>query len=295
MNISERIKELADKEKVSMYTISKETGISQSTLSRLINGKTENISRRALKILADYFRVGFDWLLTGDGAPYLDTTAERTKLGAKTRIAQYVTHKGMTLKEFAQLTNTAYDYWKNNEKDETTPIRIIVKALQLFTELNPIWVFTGEGEMLKSTVPALIPSASCEEGTPLLPVEAWGGSLAGSSIAVLAEQCKKYNVPISNIDYLIPIAGDSMMPDYCPGDIVAIKRINERAFIEWGKVYVLDTCNGVVIKEIQPSENEGYITCISRNKPEKYRPFEVNLDPEEFYGMYAVKGTIRLS
>lgn len=87
----------------------------------------------------------------------------------------------------------------------------------------------------------------------------------------------------------------SMIPDYCPGDIVAIKRINGRAFIEWGKVYVLDTCNGVIIKEIQPSEDEGCITCVSRNNPEKYRPFEVNLDPEEFYGMYAVKGTVRLS
>lgn len=171
----------------------------------------------------------------------------------------------------------------------------ILKIADKYPEINLDWLITGKGEMLKSTVPALIPSASCEEGTPLLPVEAWGGSLAGSSIAVLAEQCKKYNVPISNIDYLIPIAGDSMMPDYCPGDIVAIKRINERAFIEWGKVYVLDTCNGVVIKEIQPSKEEGCITCVSRNKPEKYRPFEVNLDPEEFYGMYAVKGTVRLS
>ncbi len=134
-----------------------------------------------------------------------------------------------------------------------------------------------------------------EVGTPLLPIEAWGGSLSGSSISVLAEQCKKYNVPISNIDYLIPIAGESMMPDYCPGDVVGIKKINESAFIEWGKVYVLDTCNGVVIKEVQPSDNEGCITCISRNAPTKYKPFDISLNPEHFYGMYAVKGTVRIS
>ena len=172
---------------------------------------------------------------------------------------------------------------------------VLSAIIKYFPDISTDWLFTGKGEMLKSETPAPLSPACEKEGTPLLPVEAWGGSLAGSSIAILAEQCKKYNVPISNIDYLIPIAGDSMMPDYCPGDIVAIKRINERAFIEWGKVYVLDTCNGVVIKEIQPSEDEGCITCVSRNKPEKYRPFEVNLDPEEFYGMYAVKGTVRLS
>lgn len=160
-------------------------------------------------------------------------------------------------------------------------------------DLDLDWLITGKGSMLKSESSDFSPSY--KEGTPLLPIEAWGGSLSGSSISILAEQCKKYNVPISNIDFLIPIAGDSMMPDYCPGDIVGIKKINERAFIEWGKVYVLDTCNGVVIKEIQPSENEGCITCVSRNMPGKYKPFEVSLNPDDFYGMYTVKGTVRLS
>lgn len=165
--------------------------------------------------------------------------------------------------------------------------------LHFFQDVSSEWLLRGNGSMLKSESSDF--SFSYEGGTPLLPIEAWGGSLSGSSISILAEQCKKYNVPINNIDFLIPIAGDSMMPDYCPGDIVGIKKINERAFIEWGKVYVLDTCNGVVIKEIQPSENEGYITCVSRNMPGKYKPFEVSLNPDDFYGMYTVKGTVRLS
>lgn len=171
----------------------------------------------------------------------------------------------------------------------------VLKIVDKFPEINIDWLITGKGSMLKSAEPDTQMSTHQEEGTPLLPVEAWGGSLNGSSIAILAEQCKKYNVPISNIDYLIPIAGDSMIPDYCPGDVVAVKKVNEKAFIEWGKVYVLDTCNGVVIKEVQPSDNEGCITCISRNTPTKYKPFEINLCPEDFYGMYAVKGTVRIS
>lgn len=212
------------------------------------------------------------------------------------RVIELIDYFNISGNEFAKRIGIPQTTFSNIiNRDSDIKASIIEAIITQFGDISLDWLITGKGDMLKSTVPALIPSASCKEGTPLLPVEAWGGSLAGSSIAVLAEQCKKYNVPISNIDYLIPIAGDSMMPDYCPGDIVAIKRINERAFIEWGKVYVLDTCNGVVIKEIQPSKDEGCITCVSRNKPEKYRPFEVNLDPEEFYGMYAVKGTVRLS
>lgn len=211
----------------------------------------------------------------------------------KERLIEFIAYLKMGQGKFEKACGLSNGFVTNIRDGFSTPN--LSKIMGRYPELNIDWLITGKGEMLKSTAPALIPSTSIVDGTPLLPVEAWGGSLAGSSIAILAEQCKKYNVPISNIDYLIPIAGDSMMPDYCPGDIVAIKRINERAFIEWGKVYVLDTCNGVVIKEIQPSKDEGCITCVSRNMPEKYRPFEVNLDPEEFYGMYAVKGTVRLS
>ena len=212
------------------------------------------------------------------------------------RITAIINYKSRNESDFANIIGIAQTSLNNYMTGRRKiSFDVIKKISTSFGDISLDWLITGKGAMLKVEAPALIPSASSEEGTPLLPVEAWGGSLAGSSIAVLAEQCKKYNVPISNIDYLIPIAGDSMMPDYCPGDIVAIKKINERAFIEWGKVYVLDTCNGVVIKEIQPSKDEGCITCVSRNKPEKYRPFEVNLDPEEFYGMYAVKGTVRLS
>lgn len=210
----------------------------------------------------------------------------------KEKLQQYIDSKDINTSEFERSIGVSKSYWRNTKNISADVLLEIVKK---YPELNIEWLITGKGSMLKSAASSPEISNIQEEGTPLLPVEAWGGSLSGSSIAVLAEQCKKYNVPISNIDYLIPIAGDSMMPSYCPGDVVAIKRVREKAFIEWGKVYVLDTCNGVVIKEVQPSENEGCITCVSHNLPERYKPFEVSLDPEDFYGMYAVKGTVRIS
>lgn len=212
-----------------------------------------------------------------------DTVAERVKA-----IIEYL---GISVTQFAKSIDTVQSVIANMFLRGTEPSSKILRNIaNTYDMISVEWLLTGKGDMLKSEV-----LAPPEGSTPLLPVEAWGGSLNGPSIAILAEQCKKYNVPISNIDYLIPIAGDSMMPDYCPGDVVAIKKINEHAFIEWGKVYVLDTCNGVVIKEVQPSDNDGCVTCISRNMPEKYKPFEISLNPVDFFGMYAVKGTVRIS
>lgn len=209
----------------------------------------------------------------------------------KSRITQFVEHQKISRRQFLLSCGFSESYFHNMSRGLS--YEAMDKIKDTYPDLSMPWLVLGEGSMLKSE--SKTASQLQDTGTPLLPVEAWGGSLSGSSITVLAEQCKKYNVPISNIDYLIPIAGDSMMPDYCPGDVVGIKKINESAFIEWGKVYVLDTCNGVVIKEVQPSENEGCITCISRNEPAKYKPFDISLNPEHFYGMYAVKGTVRIS
>lgn len=207
------------------------------------------------------------------------------------RIKILIDELGISVTQFAKTIGITQSVIATMFKRGTDPSsKMLVSIINAYDKLSAEWLLSGNGHMFKSGVESII-----EDGIPLLPVEAWGGSLSDSNITVLADQCKKYNVPISNVDYLIPIAGDSMMPEFCPGDIVAIKKINESAFIEWGKVFVLDTCNGVVIKEVQPSEKEGCVKCVSRNSPEKYKPFEVSLDPEYFYGMYSVRGVVRLS
>ena len=64
MGIGERITELLGNKGISAYTLSNETGISQATLSRIINRSTKpNASN--LKVISNYFDVDQTWLLTG--------------------------------------------------------------------------------------------------------------------------------------------------------------------------------------------------------------------------------------
>ena len=48
-----------------------------------------------------------------------------------------------------------------------------------------------------------------------------------------------------------------MSPDYPPDCQILIKRIDESAFIDWGKVFVLDTINGTIIKKTNASKQSG--------------------------------------
>lgn len=149
---------------------------------------------------------------------------------------------------------------------------------------------TGEGEMLKETGEN-IASTSIEEGIvgkfiPLLPISAQGGSLNDFIVSVRESDCEKVVSPIRGADFAMTVAGDSMAPEYPNGSQVHVKKINERAFIEWGKVYVVDTCNGAVIKRVVPSERDGYIKCISINRDPIYAPFEIDMN--DVYGIYRV-------
>ena len=61
MGIGERIAELLEKKGITAYTLSNETGLSQATLSRIINRNTKpNASN--LKAISDYFDVDQTWL-----------------------------------------------------------------------------------------------------------------------------------------------------------------------------------------------------------------------------------------
>lgn len=167
--------------------------------------------------------------------------------------------------------------------------KTIAKIIATYNDINRTWLLTGEGDMLKSTS-----VENCEKETnsvdgsliPLLPVSAHGGTLNDFVISVKGSDCEKVVSPMRGADFAMPVAGDSMAPEYPNGSQVHVKKINEKAFIEWGKVYVLDTCNGVVIKRIIPSDIEGCIRCVSINTSPIYAPFDVSL--ADVYGIYRV-------
>ncbi len=124
--------------------------------------------------------------------------------------------------------------------------------------------------------------------TYLLPMSAMGGSLTGFAPQGTAlQECEKIISPIKGVDFAISVYGESMAPEYPSGSKILIKKINPSIFIDWGKAYVLDTPNGVIVKEIHEcKEKEGYIRCHSINPDPKFSDFDVPLS--EVYGMYRV-------
>ncbi len=202
----------------------------------------------------------------------------------KERLLIFLAHLGIGQKKFEQIVGLSNGFV--NQVGDNIRQSSLAKIVGHYPELNINWLKTGEGDMLK-TGPT--PTNTADEDViyvPLLPIHAQGGSLNDFVVSVKNSDCEKIVSPIKGADFAINVSGESMYPEYPSGSQILIKKINERAFIDWGKTYVLDTCNGTVIKRIVPSTREGYIRCVSINPAPEYAPFEVAL--EDIYGVYRV-------
>ena len=128
--------------------------------------------------------------------------------------------------------------------------------------------------------------------TPLIPIEAMAGNFHGEK-CVMDYDCERYSIPdLEKADFLIRVKGFSMYPTYSSGDIVACKRINniQDAFFQWGRVYVLDTDQGPIMKRIKPGTDHDSITIVSDNPD--FEPFQLHLS--QIYRLALVLGCIKL-
>lgn len=162
--------------------------------------------------------------------------------------------------------------------------------LSEYSEIYNIdWLITGEGCMKKQTG-VVIEQSHDGTGIPLIPVEAMAGYFAGEQ-TVLLQECDRYVVPaFRNADFLIYVRGDSMIPQYLSGDMVACKMLPlSDIFFQWGKVYVINTDQGALIKRVEKGTTDESITLVSAN--ERYQPFEISR--RGIYQIALVLGLIR--
>jgi phage repressor protein C with HTH and peptisase S24 domain len=205
----------------------------------------------------------------------------------KKNILKFIDYKGISKYKFYQMTSITRGVLDQNSgmSEENT-----AKFLAYFTEVNPEWLLTGVGEMLRASAPVAVRAVAPQQGIPLIPVAAMAGYGAGDT-TVLEHEAEMFVVPVfKEAEFLIAVRGSSMYPKYNSGDIVACKKLPLDTFFQWNKVYVLDTSQGALIKRVSKSENPDHILIVSDN--EKYPPFD--LHRSEIRALAIVLGVIRL-
>ena len=183
----------------------------------------------------------------------------------------------------------------------------VSKIIETHKEIDPKWLLTGEGSMLQ-TAQMTEPTApkhhieiahqapeGSDEGIPLIPLDAIAGFPADSSGGVRMEDCERYVIPEfqkKGADFLIRVSGDSMVPLYYSGDLLACRKITDIRFFQWGTVYVLETSQGVLVKRVQESEgHDDSILCVSENSS-VHHPFLLPRD--DIRSLSTIIGLVRM-
>lgn len=175
----------------------------------------------------------------------------------------------------------------SNIKNGVTDVKteVVAELCKAFPKVNANYILTGTGAMfLDECFDASVKTC------PRIPYDAEAGSLTDAVDGVTEMQCERLAVVAAfpKYDFTIRVTGRSMEPYYFAGDEVACLRVNESQFLQWGRVHVLDTVQGVVIKRIY--ENGDCIRCASFN-PE-YPDFNVPKADIRSYNL--VVGALRL-
>lgn len=182
------------------------------------------------------------------------------------------------------------------------------KWIQIIAENYPIyspeWLLTGKGNMLKSDNEPLMEahkasaksfkSTNKRKGIPLIPIDAVAGFPAADNDGVYLENCDHYTIPefeAKGANFLIRVSGDSMMPLYNNGDIIACRKISDILFFQWGSIYVLDTSQGALVKRVEECEkDDDCILCVSENP--RFKPFQ--LPKSDIRSLSTIIGLVRL-
>jgi len=206
------------------------------------------------------------------------------------RIKEYIDYKGISVAAFEKsvgMSNGSFGgQLRANKAIRSDNIESILKS---YPELNPNWVFRGEGSMIVHSSDDLHRDGSGTQasyGIPLIPVEAVASYQRGLKL----EDTQRYLVPdFRNANFLINVTGDSMYPTYKSGDIIACQYIKEVKFLIWGKPHLIYSELGPIIARVYSGEDEHTILCKSDN--ENYPPFPI--PKTEIRAIALIKGLIR--
>lgn len=216
---------------------------------------------------------------------------------AKERIRTILDYYGISVGDFARrigvkTQQAVYDLLSG--KTRSVSPAMCSKIASGFPELNKGWLLSGEGEMLADSskvaahqdVPEResgrfgmpVRSDRSDVGLPLVPFDALAGLPGGDIPGIRLEDCERYVVPElsrAGAQFLVRVAGASMQPRYLSGDLLAVRRLSSATFLQWGKVYVLDTEQGILVKKLMPCpDDEACVTCVSENEAE-FPPFRI--------------------
>ena len=197
------------------------------------------------------------------------------------RSGKYPSLSNSTIQAVCRVFNVEHSYFYNAD------------AIQIVSDTFSPTGNKKHDDMLDNLSLTTYKTSNKNGGIPLIPTSAMAGALGGDSITINEWDIEDYYVipAFKKSDFCIRVDGDSMQPRYMRGDILACTRVPlSNLWFQWGKVYIIDTRQGVLVKHVEKGNDSNHIKLVSDNTD--YKPFEIPIS--ELFGLAIVNGVIRV-
>lgn len=142
---------------------------------------------------------------------------------------------------------------------------ILNKIIDNCLHINPTWLLTGEGEMLRNNTPCIVQEHNV--GVPYYDVDFSGGFNAIFNNQTLLPDHNIVFAPFADAQLWCNVTGNSMAEKISHGDIIALKELpNWDENVLYGEIYAVVTEHLRTIKVIRKSKDENRFRLVPLNK-----------------------------
>lgn len=208
------------------------------------------------------------------------------------RILKIIEIKNINKNQFYKKTGLSNGFLDKVKDIGASKLEYILNA---FPEINPEWLLTGEGEMLRNTIPT-------KESKNLIPLYDDVGTIGGTSMVADVSGVSTPSEYIDAGDWFSGVTaairhyGDSMV-EYPNGCILALRLLHEQSSIVWGRNYVVETNEIRVTKRLQSCKDDDTCVMAYSTSPEAYpdgqlvhEPFKIR--KEDIRRVFLVLGRV---
>ena len=190
----------------------------------------------------------------------------------------FYTAKGLTTSEFSRVCGINETTFYRTEQE--LRISNLIRILKAYPELDATEILLGAKPKEDGNATEL----------PLIPFDAVAGHLKESFADSYAETIAVPKAVTRGADFVIRVDGDSMTPRFQSGELLLVKKVDDPSFFQWGKIYVLATSQGCVVKRLYPDrDDDNSVVCHSDNTT-SYPDYTVRKN--SIYGVGLVVGHI---
>lgn len=222
------------------------------------------------------------------------------------RLKEYIDAKGLSIAYFEKsigMSNASFGKsLKNNGAIGSDKLENI---LRVYPEINPGWLLTGRGSMLKTESAPLMDEQVVVKEEEILPevnyeykgAPYYNVDFIGGFDLVLNDQSRNPDYYINFAPYnkegvvWCNITGHSMEPELNNGDFIAMKEMRDPIeYLPYGEVYGIVTDSYRTVKRIRMADRNGFVRLIPTNKSPEYGEQEIPVSM--IRKVYAVLGSM---